>query len=265
MTTDARWLDTMPQIYDRCLGPALFAPFAAELAECARRLGPDRLLELAAGTGIVTRGLVRALPDADIVATDLNPAMVSFGSQRVPEATWQAADALDLPFLDNRFDLVACQFGVMFFPDRPAGFAETARVLRPGGTALFATWDVVDASDFAAAFTAALATVLPDGPPDFLTRVPHGYTDVDRIASDVRAGGLDEPSIARVVLTGRAESTRGLAEGFCLGTPVAFGLQERGDLAELTEAIATELVARLGEGPIEGELSAYLITATKPA
>lgn len=146
----------MPDTYDRCLGPALFAPFAAHLAAMAAQLSPRHVLELAAGTGIATAELVRTLPAAHITATDLNPAMVSWAADRIGGATWMQADAQRLDLPDASFDLVACQFGVMFFPDKQAAFAEAARVMAPMGTMLFTVWDVVEASHFPAALVASL-------------------------------------------------------------------------------------------------------------
>jgi SAM-dependent methyltransferase len=130
----------MPQAYDRWLAPSVFRPFAVDLARRAANSAPRRLLEIAAGTGVLTRELVTAIPAARVTATDLNAAMVEFGSRRVPLAAWRQADALRLPFDDRQFDLVICQFGVMFFPDRPAAFGEMRRVLAPGGRLLFSTW-----------------------------------------------------------------------------------------------------------------------------
>lgn len=263
MSVDASWVETMPEIYDRCLGPALFAPFAARLADMAAALAPQRVLELAAGTGIATAELVRTLSGAHITATDLNPAMVSWAAERISGATWLQADAQRLALPEGSFELVLCQFGVMFFPDKPAAFAEAARVLTPAGTILFSVWDAVETSDFPAALVASLAAVLPDDPPSFLVRVPHGYTDPNQIERDLRAGGLRPNAIDRLVLRGRAPSARALTEGFCLGTPLRFALEERGPLDSLTEALAEEMTARLGAGPIEGELAAYVVSARR--
>lgn len=255
----------MPEVYDECLGPALFAPFAARVAAAAAARSPKRVLELAAGTGILTAELVRALPGAEITATDLNPAMVGWGAGRVPGPSWHQADAQHLDFPDGRFDLVACQFGAMFFPDKPAAFAEAARVLAPGGTALYAIWDRVEASGLPAAMAESLRAVLPENPPDFIVRVPHGYCEPDRIAADLRAGGLVEVGIERVVLRGEAASAAELTRGFCLGTPLRFALQERGSLPELADRLAEQMRARLGDGPVAGELAAFLVTAAAPA
>jgi SAM-dependent methyltransferase len=253
----------MPETYDRRLGPALFAPFAVHLGAMAAALSPHRVLELAAGTGIATAELVRVLPEAVITATDLNPAMVSWAAEHVAGATWLPADAQHLDLPDSAYDLVVCQFGVMFFPDKPAAFAEAARVLEPTGTMVFTVWDAVAASPFPAAMVASLAAVLPEDPPSFIVRVPHGYADPAQIARDVEAGGLQPVSIERVVLRGQASSAQSLAEGFCLGTPLRFALEQRGPLDELTRSLADEMTARLGDGPIEGDLAAFVVTARR--
>lgn len=109
MSDDARWDETMPAVYDRILGPALFAPFAEHLAAVSAPLAPRRVLEIAAGTGVLTRALTDALPDSEIIATDLNPGMVSWGRERVPGARWQVSDAQTLDYADHSFDLVVCQ------------------------------------------------------------------------------------------------------------------------------------------------------------
>ncbi|MDT7551119.1 MAG: hypothetical protein QOE84_3513 [Actinomycetota bacterium] len=265
VSNDAQWLDSMPEVYDRVLGPALFAQFATEVAARAASMSPSRVLELAAGTGIGTAELVRALPAADIVATDLNAAMVSWAAERVPEAAWCVADAQDLHFDDRSFDLVVCQFGVMFFPDKVAAFAETVRVLSPGGRVLLTVWDTVEGSTLSAALVDSLAVVLPDDLPSFLRRVPHGYTDSDQIRADLRAGGLVVDSLDRMVLHGRAITPREFVHGICRGTPTRFDLEQRGSLDTLIEALADDMTRRLGAEPIEGELTAFVVTASKPA
>jgi SAM-dependent methyltransferase len=261
VSTDASWVEAMPEIYDRCLGPALFAPFADHLATLAATMSAQRVLELAAGTGIATAALIRALPAADITATDLNPAMVEWATDRVGGATWRQADAQHLDFPDDCFDLVVCQFGVMFFPDKPAAFAEAARVLAPNGTMVFTVWDVVELSPFPAAMVASLASVLPEHPPSFIVDVPHGYADPGRITADLEAGGLHAERIQPLVLRGSSPSARTITEGFCLGTPLRFALEARGSLERLTKRLSDEMTARLGAGPVEGDLAGLVVTA----
>lgn len=264
MSNDSSWIETMPETYDRCLGPALFTPYASHVAELVAARAPRRVLELAAGTGILTAELARLLPDARITATDLNPEMVSWAAHRVANVDWRQADAQRLDYPEASFELVVCQFGVMFFPDKQRAFAEAARVLVPGGTMLFTVWDVVDGSEFAAALVSTAADLLPEDPPMFLVRIPHGYNDPDKMRSDVRAGGLYVEAIDRVVLRGTAESARTVVEGYGLGTPMRFELEERGSLDVLTEALADELARRLGPGPLEGDITALVVSARKP-
>ncbi len=260
-TADTSWLESMPEVYDRCLGLATFAPFAADIALRALELPHDRVLELAAGTGIVTAGLVEALPDAEITATDLNGAMVTYASTHVPGPTWEVADAQDLHYADDSFDLVVCQFGVMFLPDRIGAYRGVRRVLSPGGSFLFNVWDTLETHEVEAAVIDVMAELFPDDPPDFLRRVPHGYADPDRIRADVQAGGLTVAELERVELVGRAPSAAVLAEGYCLGTPLRFELQGRADLAELVPRVASGLKRRLGDGLIEGAMAAYVVRA----
>jgi len=266
MSTDTSWVESMPEVYDRCLGPAVFAPVATDLAQRARLYAGDsrRVLELAAGTGILTTGLVEALPDAEITATDLNAAMVGYASALVPGATWRVADAMHLDFADDSFDLVTCQCGVMFFPDKVTAYREVRRVLAPGGLFLFNAWDTLETHEFEAALTASVAEVLPENSPDFLARVPHGYADPDRIRADIQAAGLRFDGLVRNELVGRSPSAATLAEGYCLGTPLRFELQERGDLAELVPQVAAAMTTRFGTGPVEGRLGVLVVRAVKP-
>jgi SAM-dependent methyltransferase len=258
---DRLWAGEMPEAYERWLAPAVFRPFAVDLAQRAARLTPRRVLELAAGTGVLTRELAAAIPTAEVIATDLNPAMVEFGSRRAPGAAWQQADALDLPFPDRQFDLVVCQFGVMFFPDRPAAFREARRVLTPGGRLLFSTWGAVDTHDFAAALVAGVERAFPDDPPTFLAAVPHGYSDIGQVRADLTAAGLQCASAEPVTLHGRSGSAAGVAAGFCTGTPLRMAIEARGDLMASTEVVSAEMRARLGDGPVTATMTAHVIEA----
>jgi len=253
----------MPGIYDRLLGPTLFQPFAVDLARRVATFAPGRVLELAAGTGRVTAELVRELPDAEVVATDLNPAMVEHGMLHVPGAHWQQADAQSLPFPDRTVDLVACQFGVMFFPDKPAAFAETRRVLRPGGRAVGSVWSTLDSHDFERAVVEALRALFPDDPPTFLETFPHGYADPDRLRADIEAGGLVCEQLETITLHGTADSVAGLARGYCTGTPLRGEIEARADLAATTEALASMLCKALGDGPVDGAMSANVFVAQR--
>jgi ubiquinone/menaquinone biosynthesis C-methylase UbiE len=266
--TDKVFAGSIPEFYDRYLGPLIFEPYASDLAERTVRLAPKRLLETAAGTGIATRALAEALPDAvSIVATDLNPAMVDFGAAHTKAAnlTWQKADALALPFDDGAFDTVVCQFGVMFFPDKRTGFREALRVLNPGGRFVFSVWDRIEDNEMARIVTDAVAALFPRDPPQFLARTPHGHHDVAVLRDALVQAGFARVEVDTVEKRSRAPSHRDPAVGFCQGTPLRNEIEARDParLAEATDAAAKAIAARFGPGPIDGKIQAHVITAAR--
>ncbi|MEA3078339.1 MAG: hypothetical protein QOF60_3247 [Actinomycetota bacterium] len=261
--TELRWVDGMAEVYERLLVPTVFWPFAVDLAGRVAGRAPGRVLELAAGTGVVTGEIVGAMPAAIVTATDLNEAMVEVGRQRVPGARWQKADALALPFEDGGFDIVACQFGVMFFPDKRAGLAEARRVLAPGGALVFNTWAPLETHDFQTALVAVLERAFPDDPPTFMSSVPHGYADPEVIVADVRAAGFDAVTIETVTVEGKAASAADLAVGYCTGTPVRAEIEARGELASTVAIVTKAMEERLGRGPVTGRMTAHVVEATK--
>ena len=258
---DRRWHDSMPDVYERCLVPVIFRPFAVDLARRVAACGARRVLELAAGTGVLTLELVAADTAPEVVATDLNEAMVSAGAVQVPAASWRQADAMQLPFADGEFDVIACQFGVMFFPDKRAAFAETRRVLTSQGRLLMNTWNALDTHEFQAALVSSLESVFPDDPPRFMESGPHGYADPEVVVADLAAAGLHCVRVETVFLVGHAASIAELAAGYCQGTPLRAGIEARGDLAAATARVAREMEARLGSGPVAGRMSAHVIEA----
>ena len=260
---DRLWVGSMPEAYDRFLGPVVFRPFAEDLAARVAPLKPRRALELAAGTGQLTRELSRTLAETELIATDLNDAMVRYGADQVPAARWERADAQQLSFPDETFDLIVCQFGVMFFPDKRAAFAEARRVLAPEGRLVFNTWDSVDKHDFSRALVAGLEQAFPADPPRFVVAVPHGYADPAAVEADLVAAGFICEATQSVTLEG-VGSAADVATGFCTGTPLRAEIEARADLEETTEFIAERMTAQLGAGPVRGRMAAYVFQAGKP-
>jgi len=256
---------SIPQLYERYLVPLIFEPYARDMASRLARRPPGRILEIAAGTGVLTRALALALPPAcAIVATDLNPPMIEHaakvGTARPVE--WRQADAMKLPFEDGTFDAVACQFGAMFFPDKAAAFAEARRVLRPGGVFCFSVWDRIEENDFAAVATDVLAELFPRDPPRFMARTPHGYHDKAAIARDVaRAGFAARPRIATLPERSRAASPMDAAIAYCQGTPLRNEIEARdpGRLAEATDAMAEAIAVKFGRGAVDGKIQAHVV------
>lgn len=263
---DTVFSGSIPDLYNRLMVPLIFEPYAQDLARRAAQAYPDAVLETAAGTGVVTRSLAEALDGARIVATDLNQPMLDFARSHHPQADrveWRQADALALPFDDRRFDVVLCQFGAMFFPDKLQGYREARRVLKPGGVYLLNVWDRIEENDFADVVTSALAERFSDDPPRFLARTPHGYHDTARIVSELRAAGFSDIHCDAVDAVSKAETAQVPAIAYCHGTPLRNEIEARDPegLEPATRLAEAALIRKFGAGPIEGRIRAYVFTA----
>ena len=259
----------IPAIYERCMVPMLFEPYAQDMAARVASLAPRKILEIAAGTGVVTRAMAAKLDSGtEIVATDLNQPMLDAAAGLMPagsHVTFRQADAQALPFGDASFDVVICQFGAMFFPDKPLAYREALRVLKPGGTYIFSVWDKLAANDFVTVAQALLVSRFPDDPPRFMERVPHGYHDAEAIAGVVREAGFAHVVAETVEKIAHAQSALDAATGYCQGNPLRVEIEARepGGLQAVTDAVAIALAERFGRSAIEGKISARVITARK--
>ncbi len=264
--TDTAFTGSIPQLYDRYLVPLIFEPYARDLCRRAVECKPAAVLELAAGTGVVTRHLAAALPpEASIIATDLNQAMLDQAAAigTVRPVAWRQADAMHLPLAEASVDVVVCQFGVMFFPDKAKALAEAKRVLRPGGTLLFNVWDRIEENEFISTVCAALDLLFPDNPPRFMHRVPHGYADKAVIARDLALGGFDDAQIVTLAERSRAPSARVPAVGYVQGSPLSAEIVAHGAdaLQRATDAASAALAARFGTGAVDGRIQAHVVVA----
>ena len=264
---DSSFTTDVAKFYESTLVPLIFRPYARDLADRTLRLAPGSVLEVACGTGVVTRELAAVLPEeCTIVATDLSEAMVAHGQQiGTPRpVSCRQADVMDLPYADGTFDAVVCQFAVMFFPDRVAAYREIRRVLRPGGAFLFNVWNSIERNEFADVVTRAVGTLYPEDPPLFLARTPHGYGSPAEIEAELKDTGFvtcelvprDDVSVA---------AAPGLAAvAYCQGTPLRNEIlaREPEGLERATEVAAEALRSRFGEGRIEGRISGMIVTAS---
>jgi SAM-dependent methyltransferase len=264
--SDKVFAGSVPKIYETYLVPLIFQPYATDLAKRLASRPVKRILEIAAGTGVVTRALASTLPEGvSIVATDLNQAMldqaIALGTQRPVE--WRQADAMQLLFPDAAFDAAVCQFGVMFFPDKVKAFAEARRVLRPKGIFLFNVWDEISKNEFADTVTTALESIFPTDPPRFLARTPHGYHHLPTIERDLARGGFTaRVDVTTVSARSRAKSPRDPAIAYCQGTPLRTEIESRGAarLGEATDVAAAAIAKRFGSGAVEGRIQAHVIS-----
>lgn len=250
------------EFYDSLLVPILFEPYSSEMAIVAERLKPGSILEVAAGTGALTRALRVTLdPATEIVATDLSQAMIDVGapSLTMSRTHWMHADAQNLPFAPSMFDLVVCQFGVMFFPDKLKAYDEAKRVLRSGGRFLFTTWDSLPANDFARCVDECLASLFPSNPPDFLRNLSYSYFDIASIKEQMSSAGFDAISCDRIELTSVA-AAHDIAAAFCQGTPLREEIESRAParISEIVDEVAEQMESRHGVRPCGG-MSAFVV------
>jgi ubiquinone/menaquinone biosynthesis C-methylase UbiE len=262
---NAAFAGSVPAMYHAHLGPFFFVQYARDLA---RRVPPIRggaVLELACGTGIFTEELAARLdPTCTITATDLNDGMIEVARTRLGDSSivWQTADAAMLPFSDRTFDLVACQFGIMFFPDKVAAAREARRVLKPRGLFLFNVWGTLDENPIARLTHEVIGGFFTSDPPAFYN-VPFGYHDRAQITADLKSAGFSDIAVATVDVTGTAPSALHVATGLVQGSPVSHVIRERATASvdTVTRALADAIVGRLGAGEVRVPLRAHVFSA----
>lgn len=267
--SDKDFVGSIPEIYDTYLVPLIFETYARDLAKRVAALDPASVLETAAGSGVVARALAPTLsPEAQYTVSDLNQPMLDHAASK--QATdrrirWRQADAMALPFDDASFDVVACQFGIMFYPDRIAGYSEAHRVLKPGGTLIFNVWDRIETNEFANVVTAAAATVFPDDPPRFLPRTPHGYYEENLIREELSKAGFSDVSYESVDAISSAPSPHHPAVAYCQGTPLRNEIEDRDAslLDRVTECAASAISDRFGTGFVEAKIRGHVISALR--
>jgi SAM-dependent methyltransferase len=256
---------SVPELYDRYLGPTMFEPYAVDLACRVADCAGDAVLETACGTGILTRHLrARLSPAVRLIATDLNQPMIDHARARLGstgQIEWQQADCAALPFPPSSFAAVACQFGVMFVPEKQAAFREARRVLADGGLLAFNVWASLAHNPYARVVQETVAGFFPADPPRFFD-VPYGFNDVGVLRDLLDASGFAEPEIEAVTLEARSPTAEALAIGLVRGTPMSNAIQARGgSFSRIVSAVGTALAHLGGDAPFRSSMQALVITA----
>ena len=252
-------------LYDRFLGSALFEPYAIDLASRVADLTEGSVLEMACGTGILTQQLrTRLKPSVALTATDINPGMLDYAWNKLKQLkgiNWKQADIANLPFSDASFNVVLCQFGLMFVPDKDRAFQEMRRVLVNGGMLAVSVWDRMEVNPWGVAVHTTIETLFPDNPPQFFN-APFNLAEVDLLQSLLSASGFDKITIQSVSLECRSNSARSLAIGMIQGSPILTEVSARGGSAELiVDAVANAFAHLGGDSPFRTTMQAIVVTA----
>lgn len=262
---NARYQGTIPEFYHRYLGPVMFEPYATDLARRVGVAGVGSILEIACGTGRLTRQLRKHLaPSTRLVATDLNEPMIDYARRQLNDTAnieWKPADATMLPFADASFDAVVCGFGVMFFPDKNAAFREMRRVLPQGGLLAFNVWGALEHNPYARIAHETVATFFPKDAPDFF-HVPFGFHDRETLQRLLSNSGFDQIDFNWVTQEAHSNSARAFAVGLIQGYPISIAIQQRGAATDpIVEAVAAALARFGGDSPFRSTMSALVVTA----
>lgn len=258
---------SVPQNYDAYLGPFLFEPYAIDIAQRISQKGFQNVLEIACGTGRVTNHLLQVLDNsAHVTATDLNKEMLQVAQEKISDEriSWMVADALDLPFDNEVFDLVVCQFGVMFFPDKQKAFQNVHRVLKNGGQYIFNVWDDVKYNDATLMTQDVMQEVLQKDAPDFLKKGPFSYFDQKQIENDLSSAGFTNIKFEVVEKMGIAATSDNVIKGLLEGSPLANYLQEsHAPVDIIKEKLKTSLEEKYGKQNLTIPMQAIVCSACR--
>lgn len=258
---------SVPEKYDKYLGPFLFEHFAAVLADKLIQYKPSKILDIACGTGIVTKKIAEILPEARVIGLDLNPDMIEYGKKTIGgkfPIEWKVSDAENLPFDNETLDAVTCQFGIMFFPDKVRVINEVMRVLKPNGIFIFNTWDSLQKNDIMKIADEVMGRIFSDNPPDFY-KIPFSFYDTKEIHELLSQLCFKDINIEYVTCKAEYESAESLMVGIVEGTPVIGQINERDPLMVpvIRSEMEIEVKTKFGDSPVRANLSAIMCTCRK--
>ncbi len=258
---------SIPDHYDQYLGPLFFEPYAIEVSKRIDVSAIEIALELASGTGRLTKHLRKVLsPKAKLVASDISPDMLGVAKEKLKNENieWQIIDAQNLPFENSSIDLVVCCFGFMFVQDKSKAFTEVYRVLRPGGILLFTTWDKLETIGTSSIYRKIVKTYLPDPLPESYN-LPFSMYDEHVIRELLVKAGFSRISIEKVTKESVSSSAMDAAEGLTKGGTIYNEIVSRNPawIEEIKSAVEKELSEKYGKAPMVAPMSAVICEALK--
>ena len=267
MTDSVTFSGSIPKIYDEILGPAYFVPYAIETAKRAAAFHPKTILEVACGTGIVTKELCKSIREGIITATDISADMLSVAKEKLSSEKniiWKEANAMELPFADEKFDLVVCQFGAKFFQDKQKAFSEMHRVLKKSGKFIFSTWDKLSNNPVANAGRQILLDFFEGNPPPNL-KTAFSMSDENEIKALLQSTSFTSVNFEIIYLPCIAESAELLAFAQVDGSIISNLIREKDENAVpvLRNKIAESISGKFGNNPVKGTMQAIVVTAEK--
>jgi ubiquinone/menaquinone biosynthesis C-methylase UbiE len=266
MERNASFSGSIPANYEKYLGPFLFEPYAVHVASLLQDKKYPSILEIACGTGRVTAHLAKEVKHDSLTATDLNADMIEVAKKIVPDKNinWQQADAMQLPFADNTFDLVVCQFGIMFFPDKLKGLQEAYRVLKPGGKLLFSTWDKLENNPAIQAGRKVIESYFGENPPGFYN-IPFMMHHEEELQTLMKDAGFKNCTTTLVKKEGISASAADLSKGMVMGSPISLSIIEKDPaLVEKIEAhVEKKLAEKFGNKPLKSSLAVWVCEGEK--
>jgi len=251
--------------YEALFVPALFGEWAPRVAEAAQVKPGQRVLDVACGTGVLTREVVsRVGPTGYVAGVDPGPGMLAVARTLAPSVDWREGMAESLPFGDRSFDAVVSQFGLMFFADRHRAIREMLRVLTPGGRLAVAVWDSLDNTPAYAAEVALLERIAGKHAADAL-RAPFVLGDRRRLARWFEDAGAGPVNIVTQQGTGRFPSIRVMVEADLRGWLPVMGvsLPEETIARVLEEAESALNAYAAADGQVRFASPAHIVTARK--
>jgi len=266
MENTAAFAGSIPVNYERYLGPFLFEPYAVDLVSRLQDKKYSDILEIACGTGRVTKHLVTSVKHDTITATDLNVDMITVAKEIVHDDTikWMPADAMELPFDDSSFDLVVIQFGIMFFPDKEKGLKEAYRVLKTGGKLIYNTWNKVETNEAIHEGRVIIESYFGDNPPIFYN-IPFSMYDDRELTTLTRRAGFKSITTTLAKKEGVSPSATDLAKGMVEGNPVYLAICERDPalINKIKEHVQKVIAERFGNKPVKSPLQAWVVEGIK--